>query len=397
MAFTILSTPGKIQTLTFDYNETSAKQAQYYAGLKREDNAIDVLTPSLVPNTSIAYDNGSGWCSVTLGATESSTGKPINVSCSSNTGTASRACRIYLKYNNNTNTQQYIQVSQNGKESWTITSPYSDPQNITSSSLNEIRWTVKCNGVVLNLNGSDHPDFSITKSDGSSIGTAIHTPNNSNPNPNPGIYLSDINNIEERQTYTVTASLGSQYGNASASFTLHREGQLYNTIRVRFLLQNNSNYYTTNNVGVTGSNNVQIGVEGFWTLNTSTDEYSNTVETFYYASTGKDIRNKYVSVGNFTPGYQSSKDVPKTYSWTSMTVCYSQSQKGIGPNLYAGGVGFTGGSLGTLPVITIQKQSFKVDGNNYYVTILIKPGGSEGNPLPTYEIISEKFQKSQTF
>ena len=59
-----------------------------------------MLTPSLVPNTSIAYDNGSGWCSATLGATESSTGKPINVSCSSNTGTASRACRIYLKYNN---------------------------------------------------------------------------------------------------------------------------------------------------------------------------------------------------------------------------------------------------------------------------------------------------------
>ena len=392
MAFTILSTPGKIQTLTFDYNETSAKQAQYYAGLKREDDAIAVLTPSLVPNTSIAYDNGSGWCSVTLGATESSTGKPINVSCSSNTGTASRACRIYLKYNNKpTAVDQYIYVSQNGKESWTITSPYNDTYKTTDSSLTDIRWTVKRNGVSLNLNGSDHPDFSITKSDGSSIGTAIHTPNNSNPNPNPGIYSSDINNIEERQTYTVTALLDSQYGNASASFTLYREGRLYNTIRVRFLLQNNSNYYTTNNVGVTGSNNVQIGVEGFWTLNTSTDEYSNTVETFYYASTGKDIKNKYVSVGNFTPGYQSSKDVPKTYSWTSMTVCYSQSQKGIGPNLYAGGVDFTGGSLGTLPVINIPKQSFKVDRNNYYVTILIKPGGSGGNPLPKHEIISEKF------
>ena len=38
-----------------------------------------------------------------------------------------------------------------------------------------------------------------------------------------------------------------------------------------------------------------------------------------------------------------------------MTVCYSQSQKGIGPNLYAGGTGFTGGSLGTLPVINIPK------------------------------------------
>lgn len=390
MAFRIYSTSGKIETLTFDYNETSPKQAQYYAGLKREtDNAINVLTPSLVPNTSIAYDNGSGWCSVTLGATESSTGKPINVSCSSNTGTASRACRIYLKYNNNTNIQQYIQVSQNGKDSWTITSPYSDTYKITDSSLTDIRWTVKRNGVVSNLNGSDHPDFSITKSDGSSIGTTTHRYNNSNPNP--GIYLSEINNIEERQTYIVNASLGSQYGNASASFTLYREGRLYNTIRVRFLLQNNSNYYTTNNVGVTGSNNVQIGVEGFWTLNTSTDEYSNTVETFYYASTGKDIRNKYVSVGNFTPGYQSSKDVPKTYSWTSMTVCYSQSQKGIGPNLYAGGVDFTGGSLGTLPVINIPKQSFKVDRNNYYVTILIKPGGSGGNPLPKHEIISEKF------
>ena len=148
MAFTIYSTSGKIQTLTFDYNETSPKQAAYYAGLKREtDDAINVLTPSLVPNTSIAYDNGSGWCSVTLGATESSTGKPINVSCSSNTGTASRACRIYLKYNNNTNIQQYIQVSQNGKESWTITSPYSDTYKITDSSLtdiilfnNKIRW-----------------------------------------------------------------------------------------------------------------------------------------------------------------------------------------------------------------------------------------------------------------
>ena len=391
MAFTILSKPGKIQTLTFDYNETSAKQAQYYAGLKREDNAIAVLTPSLVPNTSIAYDNGSGWCSVTLGATESSTGKPINVSCSSNTGTSSRACRIYLKYNNKpTAVDQYIYVSQNGKESWTITSPYSDTYKITDSSLTDIRWTVKCNEVVSKLiKCSDHPDFAITKSDGSSIGTTTHRYNNSNPNP--GIYLSEINNIEERQTYIVTASLGSQYGNASASFTLYREGRLYNTIRVRFLLQNNSNYYTTNNVGVTGSNNVEIGVEGFWTLNTSTDEYSNTVETFYYASTGKDIKNKYVSVGNFTPGYQSSKDVPKTYSWTSMTVCYSQSQKGIGPNLYAGGVGFTGGSLGTLPVINIPKQSFKVDGNNYYVTILIKPGGSGGNPIPKHEIISEKF------
>ena len=392
MAFTILSASGKIESLTFDYNETSAKQAQYYAGLKREDNAIAVLTPSLVPNTSIAYDNGSGWCSVTLGATESSTGKPINVSCSSNTGTASRACRIYLKYNNKpTAVDQYIYVSQNGKESWTITSPYSDTYKITDSSLTDIRWTVKRNGESSNLIGSGHPYFSITKSDGSSIGTAIHTPNSSNPNPNPGIYSSDINNIEERQTYTVTASLDSQYGNASASFTLYREGRLYNTIRVRFLLQNNSNYYTTYNVGVTGSNNVEIGVKGFWTLNTSTDEYSNTVETFYYASTGKDIKNKYVSVGNFTPGYQSSKDVPKTYSWTSMTVCYSQSQKGIGPNLYAGGTGFTGGSLGTLPVINIPKQSFKVDGNNYYVTILIKPGGSGGNPKPKHEIISEKF------
>ena len=393
MAFTILSASGKIESLTFDYNETSAKQAKYYAGLKRDtDSAIIVLTPSLVPNTSIAYDNGSGWCSVTLGATESSTGKPINVSCSSNTGTASRACRIYLKYNNKpTAVDQYIYVSQNGKESWTITSPYSDTYKITDSSLTDIRWTVKRNGESSNLIGSGHPYFSITKSDGSSIGTAIHTPNSSNPNPNPGIYSSDINNIEERQTYTVTASLDSQYGNASASFTLYREGRLYNTIRVRFLLQNNSNYYTTYNVGVTGSNNVEIGVKGFWTLNTSTDEYSNTVETFYYASTGKDIKNKYVSVGNFTPGYQSSKDVPKTYSWTSMTVCYSQSQKGIGPNLYAGGTGFTGGSLGTLPVINIPKQSFKVDGNNYYVTILIKPGGSGGNPKPKHEIISEKF------
>ena len=143
--------------------------------------------------------------------------------------------------------------------------------------------------------------------------------------------------------------------------------------------------------------NVEIGVKGFWTLNTSTDEYSNEVKTKYYASTGNDIKNKYVSLSNFTPGEQSSKEVPKTYSWTSMTVCYSQSQKGIGPNLYAGGVGFTGGSLGTLPVINIPKQSFKVDGDDYYVTILIKPGGSGGNPLPTYEIISEKFQKSQTF
>ena len=397
MAFTILSKSGKIETLTFDYNETSAKQAKYYAGLKRDPgNAIAVLTPSLVPNTSIAYDNGSGWCSVTLGATESSTGKPINVSCSSNTGTSSRACRIYLKYNNKTTeVDQYIYVLQNG-ESWTITSPYSDdPYKITSSSLTDIRWTVKRNGVVSNLiNGSEHPDFSITKSDGSSIGTTTHTYNNGNPNP--GIYLSDINNIEERQTYTVTASLGSQYGNASASFTLYREGRLYNTIHVRFLLQN-GDYYTTNNVGVTGSKNVEIGVKGFWTLNTSTDEYSNEVKTKYYASTGDDINRKQVSLSNFTPSEQSSKEVPKTYSWTSMTVCYSQSQKGIGPNLYAGGVGFTGESLGTLPVINIQKQSFKVDGDDYYVTILIKPGGSEGNPLPTHEIISEKFQKSQTF
>lgn len=391
MAFTIYSTAGKIDTLTFDYNETSAQQAKYYAGLKRDtDNAINVLTPSLVPNTSIEYVNGSGWCSVTLGATESSTGKPINVSCSSNTGTASRACKIYLKYNNKpTEVQQYIQVSQNGKESWTITSPYNDTYKTTDSSLTNITWTVKRNGESSNLNGSDHPDFSITKSDESSIGTAIHTYNNSNPNT--GIYLSDIHNIEERQTYTVTASLPSQYGNASASFTLYREEQLFNTIRVRFKLQS-GNYYTTNNVGVTGSNNLEIRVEGFWTLNTSTDEYSNKVETYYYASTGNDIKNKYVSVDNFiTPGYQSSKDVPKTYSWNSMTVCYAKDQKTAGPYLYAGGTDFKGGSLGTLPVITIQKQSFKVDRNNYYVTILIKPGGSEGNPLPTYKIISEKF------
>lgn len=390
MAFTILSTPDKIETLTFDYNETSPKQAKYYAGLKRDtDSSINVLTPSLVPNTSIAYDNGSGWCSVTLGATENSTGKPINVSCSTNTGTSSRACRIYLKYNNKTTeVDQYIYVSQNGKESWTITSPYNDTYKTTDSSLTNITWTVKRNGESSNLNGSDHPDFSITKSDESSIGTAIHTYNNSNPNP--GIYLSDIHNIEERQTYTVTASLSSQYGNASASFTLYREGPLFNTIRVRFLLQNNSNYYTTNNVGVAGSMNVEIGVKGFWTLNTSTDEYSNTVETLYYASTGN-ARHKYVSVGNFTPGDQSSKDVPKTYSWNSMTVCYAKDQKNAGPYLYAGGVGFTGDSLGTLPVINIPKQSFKVDGNNYYVTILIKPGGSEGNPLPTHEIRSEKF------
>lgn len=390
MAFTILSTPGAIDTLTFDYNETSAKQAQYYAGLKRDtDNAINVLTPSLVPNTSIEYVNGSGWCSVTLGATESSTGKPINVSCSSNTGTSSRACKIHLKYNNkSTEVQQYIYVSQNGKELWTITSPYNDTYKTTDSSLTNITWTVKRNGESLNLNGSDHPDFSITKSDESSIGTAIHTYNNSNPNT--GIYLSDIHNIEERQTYTVTASLPSQYGNASASFTLYREGRLYNTIRVRFKLQS-GNYYTTYNVGVTGSNNLQIGVEGFWTLNTSTDEYSNKVETYYYASTGNDKKNKYVSVGNFTPSYQSSKDVPNTYSWNSMTVCYAKDQKNAGPNLYADGQDFTGGSLGTLPVITIQKQSFKVDRNNYYVTILIKPGGSGGNPLPTYDIISEKF------
>lgn len=392
MAFKIYSTPGKIDTLTFDYNETSAKQAKYYAGLKREPgSAIDVLTPSLVPNTSIAYDNGSGWCSVTLGATESSTGKPINVSCSSNTGTSSRACRIYLKYNNKpTAVDQYIYVLQNG-ESWTITSPYSDdPYKITDSSLTDIRWTVKRNGVVSNLNGLDHPDFSITKSDGSSIGAAKHEYKDNNGHPNKGIYLSNINNIEEFQTYTVTASLDSQYGNASASFTLYREGQLFNTIHVRFLLQNNSNYYTTNNVGVDSSNKVEIGVKGFWTLNTSTDEYSGDITTKYYAST-ESKNQKYVSVSNYTPAVQSSKDVPKTYSWTSMTVCYSQSQKGIGPNLYAGGVDFTGGSLGTLPVITIQKQSFKVDGNNYYVSILIKPGGSEGTPSPTYEIRSEKF------
>lgn len=397
MAFTILLTSGKIETLTFDYNETSPRQATYYAGLKRDtNNDINVLTPSLVPNTSIAYDNGSGWCSVTLGATESSTGKPINVSCSSNTGTASRACRIYLKYNNKpTAVDQYIYVLQNG-ESWTITSPsYSDdPYKITDSSLTDIRWTVKRNGVVSNLNGSDYPTFSIAKSDGSSIGAAKHEYHNGNPNP--GIYLSDINNIEEFQTYTVTASLGSEYGNASASFTLYREGQLFNTIHVRFLLQSNSNYYTTNNVGVAGSMNVEIGVKGFWTLNTSTDEYSSDMTTKYYAST-ESKNKKYVSVGNYTPGDQSSKDVPKTYSWNSMTVCYAKDQKTAGPYLYAGGVGFTGDSLGTLPVINIQKQSFKVDGDDYYVTILIKPGGSEGTPLPTHEIISEKFQKSQTF
>ena len=112
MAFTIISPSGTIESLTFDYNETSAKQAKYYAGLKRDtDNAINVITTSLVPNTSIAYENGSGWCSATLGTTESNTGKPINVSCSSNTGTDSRACRIYLKYDNKT-TSAYIYVTQ---------------------------------------------------------------------------------------------------------------------------------------------------------------------------------------------------------------------------------------------------------------------------------------------
>lgn len=395
MAFTILTKPDAIQTLTFDYNETSAKQAEYYAGLKRDtDSAINVLTPSLVPNASIEYVNGSEWCSVTLGATESSTGKPINVSCSSNTGTASRACKIYLKYNNKpTEVEQYIYVSQNGKDSWTITSPYNDTYKTTDSSLINITWTVKRNGESSNLNGSDHPDFSITKSDESSIGTAIHTYNNSNPNQ--GIYLSDINNIEERQTYTVTASLPSQYGNASASFTLYREGQLFNTIHVRFLLQN-GDYYTTNNVGVEGSNNVEIGVKGFWTLNTSTDEYSGDMTTMYYATT-ESKNQKYVSIRHYTPGDQSSKEVPKTYSWSSMTVYQTKDQKNAGPNLYAGAMGFTGGSLGRFDPIIIQKSSFKVDGNDYYVTILIKPGGSEGNPLPTYEIISEKFQKSQTF
>lgn len=398
MAFKIYSTPGKIETLTFDYNETSPKQATYYAGLKRDkDSSIIVLTPSLVPNTSIAYENGSEWCSVTLGATESSTGKPINVSCSSNTGTASRACRIYLKYNNKpTTVDQYIYVSQNGKESWTITSPYNDTYKTTDSSLTNITWTVKRNEVLSNLNGSDKPTFSIAKSDGSSIGTTTHKYKDKNGNPNQGIYLSDINNIEEFQTYTVTASLPSQYGNASASFTLYREGQLFNTIHVRFILQN-GDYYTTNNVGVTGSGNIEIGVKGFWTLNTSTDEYSSEVKTKYYASTGNDINLKYVSVSHYAPGEQSSKEVPKTYSWNSMTVCYAKDKKTAGPYLYAGGVGFTGDSLGTLPVINIPKQSFKVDGDDYYVTILIKPGGFEGNPLPTHEIISEKFQKSQTF
>lgn len=389
MAFTILSKSDKIETLTFDYNETSAKQAKYYAGLIRDtDNTIAVLTPSLVPNTSIAYDNGSGWCSVTLGATESSTGKPINVSCSSNTGTSSRACRIYLKYNNKpTAVYQYIYVLQNG-ESWTITSPsYSDdPHKITDSSLTDIRWTVKRNGVVSNLIGSDHPYpyFSITKSDGSSIGAAKHEYNNSNPNT--GIYLSNINNIEEFQTYTVTASLGSQYGNASASFTLYREGRLYNTIHVRFLLQG-GDYYTTNNVGVVTSKMAFI-FKGFWTLNTSTDEYSDDINIYYYAKTTSSTQN-YVSIDNYAPNYRSSKEVPKTYSWNSMTVCQAKDQKITGPYLYVDAQDFTGGSLGTLPVINIQKQSFMVDGNDYYVTILIKP--SEGTPLPKYEIISEKF------
>lgn len=394
MAFTIYLTAGKIETLTFDYNETSAKQSIYYAGLKRgTDSSINVLTPSLVPNASIEYVNGSEWCSVTLGATESSTGKPINVSCKSNTGTASRACKIYLKYNNKpTEVEQYIQVSQKGKESWTITSPYNDTQKITDSSLTNITWTVKCNEVLSNLNGLDKPTFSIAKSDGSSIGTATHKPNDSNHNT--GIYLSDIYNIEERQTYTVTASLGSQYGNASASFTLYRDVQ-FNTINVRFLLQN-GDYYTKNNVGVAVSNKVEIGVKGFWTLNTSTDEYSGDMTTKYYAST-ESKNQKYVSISHYTPGEQSSKKVPKTYSWSSMTVYQAKDQKNAGPNLYAGATGFTGGSLGQFDPIIIQKSSFKVDGNDYYVTILIKPGGSEGNPLPTYEIISEKFQKSQTF
>lgn len=390
MAFTILSTPGAIETLTFDYNETSAKQATYYAGLKREtDNAINVLlTPSLVPNTSIAYENGSEWCSVTLGATESNTGKPINVSCSSNTGTASRACRIYLKYNNKTTkVDQYIYVSQNGESwTWTITSPYNDTYKITSSSLTDITWTVKRNGVSSNLNGSDVPTFSITKSDGSSIGTVTHTYKSKS---NTGIYLSDINNIEEFKTYTVTASLGDQYGNASASFTLYREGQLYNTINVRFIFQNDD-YFTTNAVGIVGSGSSMAFIaNGFWTLDTSTDEYSNKIEASYYVSTTSK-NQQYVTISNYTPsGNWSSKQVPQTYSWNSMTVYYSQDNKTTGPYLYVGASGFTGGSLGTLPVINIQKSSFKFENNSYRVTILIKPGGRSGAPAPTYEIRAE--------
>lgn len=387
MAFTILSTPGAIETLTFDYNETSAKQAMHYAGLQRDtDKAINVLlTPSLVPNTSIAYENGSEWCSVTLGATESNTGKPINVSCSSNTGTDSRACRIYLKYNNKpTKVEQYIYVSQNGESwTWTITSPYKDTYKTTDSSLTNITWTVKRNGESSNLNGSDEPTFSITKSDGSSIGTATHTYKS---NSNTGIYLSNINNIEELQTYTVTASLGGQYGNASASFTLYREGQLYNTIRVRFIFQN-GDYYTTNAVGVVASgSSLALIAKGFWTLNTSTDDYSNDITASYYVSTDTSTQ-RYVSISNYNINANYSlQQVPKTYSWTSMTVCQSQSQKDIGPALDAQGANYKGGSSGTLPVINIPKQSFNVDGNDYSVTILIIPGGTPGAPAPTYEI-----------
>lgn len=116
MAFTILSTSGEIENLKFNYDETSSKSAKYYAGLKRvQDSAINVLTSTLVPDTSIAYENGSGWCSVTLGTTENNTGKSINVTCINNTDTTSRSCKIYLKYNTN-KTAGYISVIQSGFE-----------------------------------------------------------------------------------------------------------------------------------------------------------------------------------------------------------------------------------------------------------------------------------------
>lgn len=278
MAFTILSTSGAIETLTFDYNETSAKQATYYAGLKRDtDNAINVITTSLVPDTSIAYENGSGWCSATLGTTESNTGKPINVSCSSNTGSASRACKIYLKYDNKT-TSGYIYVSQNA----------------------------------------------IT----------------------------------------------------------------YNRISVRFIFQN-GDYFTTNNVGIATSSNMALVVDGFWTLNTNTDEYSATMNHSYYASTAISSQ-KWVTIKNYSSGASTppTKDVPTTYNWNSVTVCKSASEKTIGPYLHVAASNYTGGSLGTFNPISIPKSAFEVSASNYYyVTILIKPGGSSGSPAPTYEII----------
>lgn len=243
MAFTILSTSGAIESLTFDYNETSAKQAKYYAGLKRDtDNAINVITTSLVPNTSIAYVNGSGWCSVTLGTTENNTGKPINVSCSSNTGTDSRACKIYLKYDNKT-TSGYIYVTQNSN-------------NITVRVWNQENSEKTC----------DHYIVLLCKDHG--------------PGRWHGIILDTYNKVIPANGYIDVSDTSELTLNTTGKWTYYTSGSQYETVSVNDTISlstaTNSFYYS---FYISASGTVSGG---------TTLTYTGGTSPSYYVGTSKD-------------------------------------------------------------------------------------------------------------